>query len=561
MLVGAACLWAPPALASDWSPSERAALRAALEPSAGAARAEPPPLPLPVGESQRPAAVAAVAGPTGRVLIGARSHEDLASLARTVARFAPRPETFASIAVIAADPRSPAALAAALRNDARVAYVEPDRKLRIAADPFDAVDIESGRSYTWAFDAVRAGAAIAAAGGGSRREIAVVDTGADVDHPDLAGRLGARYDTLSGGTGVLDQVGHGTFVAGLLSAVDGNGHGGKGVAGNTTVLPIRASLNGDFTITDLARGIRFAVRRRADVINLSLAGSGFTRSQTRVLDSAFFAGSLPVAASGNQAEAGNPLEFPAAAIGGRRGGRGIGLSVAAVGPDGAPASFSAHNSFVSVAAPGAAPRCRHGVFSALPDRRVPLWDDPGRCARTFRSRGARYGYAQGTSFAAPIAAGIASLVWQVERKLESDQVGDVVARSARQTLGRRRWNEFTGTGTVDGAAAVRLARRYDTTAPRAFARARRTGPGRVEVAIGRTDDRTERRHERAGGVRYSLLVSTRRRGGFRFVVRPRARPFRRTVTLRGSRTHRLAVTACDRNGNCGLKRLGRFGAR
>ena len=561
MLVCLAFLWAPPALASDWSAGERAALRAALEQGVGAARAEPPPLPLPAGERRASVAVAAAAGPTGRVLIGARSHEDLPSLARTVARFGPAPERFDSIAVLAAKPRSPAALATALRADRRVAYVEPDRPLRVAADPFDAVDLETGRPYTWAFDAVRAGDALAAAGGGSRRQIAVVDTGADTSHPDLAGRLGSSYDTASGGGVVTDHVGHGTFVAGLLSAVEGNGHGGKGVAGNTTVLPIRASLNGEFTITDLVRGIRFALRRRADVINLSLAGAGFTRSQTRVLDSAFFAGSLPVAASGNQAEAGNPLEFPAAAIGGLRGRRGIGLSVAAVAPDGTPGSFSAHNPFVSVAAPGAAPRCRHGVFSALPDRTLPLWDGPGRCPRTFRSRGARYGYAQGTSFAAPVAAGIAALVWQVERKLESDQVGDVVARSARQTLGTRRWNEFTGRGTVDGAAAVRLARRYDTTAPRAFARARRRGPRRVGVAIGRTGDRTERGHELAGRVRYSLLASTRRRGGFRFVVRPRSRPFRHTVTLRGRRTHRLAVTACDRNGNCGLRRLGRFRPR
>ena len=505
--------------------------------------------------------MAAATGSNGRVLIGARSQEDLPSLARTVGRFGPRPDTFEEIAVLSAKPRSPAALAAVLRGDRRVAYVEPDRTLRSAADPFDAVDLETGRPYSWAFDAVRADAAIAAAGGGSRRQIAVVDTGADVDHPDLAGRLGARYDTLSRSEVVTDLVGHGTFVAGLLSAVDGNGHGAKGIAGATRVLPVRASLNGEFTITDLVRGIRFALRRRAGVINLSLAGAAFTRSQTRILDSAFFAGSLPVAASGNQAQAGNPLEYPAAAIGGVRGRRGIGLSVAAVGPDGSPASFSAHNRFVSVAAPGAAPRCRHGVFSAIPDRRLPLWDGAGRCARTFRSRGARYAYAQGTSFAAPIAAGIAALVWQVERKLESDQVGDVVARSARQSFGRRRWNEFTGRGVVDGAAAVRLARRYDTTAPRASARARRLAGNRVEVSVRRTRDRTERRHELAAGVRYALLASTRRRGGFRFVVRPRSRPFTETAVLRGRRAHRLAVTACDRNGNCGLKRLGRFGPR
>ena len=152
---------------------------------------------------------------------------------------------------------------------------------------------------------------------------------------------------------MTDIVGHGTFVSGLIAALDGNGRGGKGVAGTTKLVAVRASLDGSFTVSDLISGIEFSIRRGVDVINLSLAGQGFTQTQARAFESAFFNDVLPVAAAGNNAENGNPLEFPAAAIGGRQGGRGIGLSVAATKPDGTVASFSDHNDFVSVAAPGA----------------------------------------------------------------------------------------------------------------------------------------------------------------------------------------------------------------
>ena len=82
---------------------------------------------------------------------------------------------------------------------------------------------------------------------------------------------------------MTDAVGHGTFVTGLIAAVDGNGVGAKGVAGNTQILAIRASANGSFTERDLLRGIDFTLRRGGDVLNLSLAGDGLGRSVGRAL--------------------------------------------------------------------------------------------------------------------------------------------------------------------------------------------------------------------------------------------------------------------------------------
>ena len=62
-----------------------------------------------------------------------------------------------------------------------------------------------------------------------------------MNHPEFTGRIAHTFDTATKGSDVTDKVGHGTFVTGLIAAIDGNGVGGKGVAGNTKVLAIRAS--------------------------------------------------------------------------------------------------------------------------------------------------------------------------------------------------------------------------------------------------------------------------------------------------------------------------------
>jgi subtilisin family serine protease len=565
MLLCAAPLSAASAYAYDGLP-ERQALREALRVRAGSARAGGV-VPLPLPEPRRAGAAAAAPeltriargrGPQ-RILVGARTHSDVAGIARVLERLGSEPETFETIGVLAATVPSGAALVRALGGDPGVAYIERDSRLHVAADPLDSVDPVTGVKYTWFYDEVRAAAALAAAGGGSQRSVAVMDTGLDTGHPEMAGRIAGTYDTDTESADVTDFIGHGTFVTGLIAAIDGNGVGGKGVAGNTLVLAIRASRDGGFNERDLLRGIGFATRRGADVLNLSLAGDGIDRSVVRALGAAFFNDILPVAASGNKgANPRNPVQYPAAVLGGERGAPGIGLSVAATRPDGTVPGFSTHNRFVSLAAPGAGPSgCQHGVLSTLPSQPGTEWDDPRACSRlVLDPSGARFAYGEGTSFAAPIVSGVAALVWQVEPRLASEQVAEVLIRSARQTMGRG-WNQFSGAGILDGEAAAGLARTYDVTSPRARARARRRG-ARVRVRVLSAEDRTESGRELAGRVRYGLLIS--RDGGrdFRTVVTGRSRPFRRTVRLSGRRVNVIVATACDGNGNCGVRRLGRF---
>jgi subtilisin family serine protease len=520
-------------------------------------------LPLP-DRREASASLARVARATGpvRVLVGVREHADLPAVAAELEALGAKPEAFEGIGVLAATAPDGAALAQALGADARVAYVERDVPLPLAADPFDAPDAAvGGLKYTWFYDDVRAAEALVAAGGGSRRSIAVMDTGLDAAHPEFAGRVARTFDTSTRGTDVSDMVGHGTFVTGLIAAIDGNGVGGKGVAGNTRVLAIRGSRSGDFTTRELLRGIDFAIRRGADILNMSLAGnrSPDTPTLARALAFAFLNDVLPVAASGNTGSSGNAVQFPAAVLGGERGQPGIGLSVGATKPDGQPADFSTHNKYVSLAAPGAHDDCTAGVFSTLPAFSGTEWDvvAPGICpSKVFAQGTVRFAYGQGTSFAAPIVSGIAALTWQVEPRLASEQVAEVLIRSARQTVGTG-WNEFTGAGVVDGAAATAMARVYDVIPPRAKGRAGRHG-GRVGVRVAKTRDRTESGHELAGHVTYGLLVS--RDGGRQFdvVVSRRKRPFRKSLRLRGSKANVFVASACDGNGNCDIKRLGRF---
>jgi hypothetical protein len=81
------------------------------------------------------------------------------------------------------------------------------------------------------------------------------------------------------------------------------------------------------------------------------------------------------------------------------------------------------------------------------------------------------------------------------------------------------------------------------------------------VRIARSRDRTQRGDARAGRVRYGLLVSRNAGRTFGFVRNGRRRPFRVNARLRGRRANVFLATACDANGNCGIKRLGRFRRR
>ena len=449
---------------------------------------------------------------------------------------------------------------ASLRDDPRVAYVERDRTLRAAADPFDIIDPLSGPppiKFTWAYDTVRAGEALATIGGGSSRVVSVIDTGLDVNHPEFAGQVARVFDTSSGGADVTDSVGHGTFVSGLISALDGNGIGGKGVAGTTKLLAVRASIDGSFTVGDLISGIEFSIRRGADVINMSLAGQGFTQTQARALEAAFFNDVLPIAAAGNNAENGNPVEFPAAAIGGRAG-RARRRAVC-----------GRHEA-----------RRQRGLL--LEPQRVRERRRAGRQWRGLRVRrvlDSAGEHRNGVGQPAELLAGLQLVrrALRVRRGHElrvSDRLGPRRAglaggAPARVRAGGRGDGALGHRRRLERVHGRRRRRRQERRGHRRDVRRDRSegkgqGPPPRQQGEGhrRADAGPHRPgDELAGRVSYGMLVSRDGGRSYGVIASRRSRPFSKNVKLRGRKRNVLVGTACDGNGNCGVKILGRFKRR
>ena len=214
----------------------------------------------------------------------------------------------------------------------------------------------AGVPYQWQYTATRVGdvpdAVLRAAAG---VKIAVIDTGADVTAPDLAAKAPETYNVFNGSTDVRDLHGHGTFVASIAGGSVSNGEGIAGFGGDAKLLLIQTGrADGSFTDVDEAAAIVYAVNHGAKVINLSIGGIETSVLERKALDYAAAHGVLVVAAAGNEFEAGNPVEYPAALLQpvGSRGRGGIGLSVAATTKNGSRASFSNTGSWISLAAPG-----------------------------------------------------------------------------------------------------------------------------------------------------------------------------------------------------------------
>jgi subtilisin family serine protease len=439
-------------------------------------------------------------------------------------------------------------------RDPRVAWIEPSRTRSLFMASAPDVDPFTSRPFDWAADGVAAPEDLVTAGG---PPVAVVDSGADVAHPDLAGRIGPTYDTLTNGTVVKDLVGHGTFVAGLISAIDGNGIGSRGVAGATSVLPIRVTTTGvQIKSADIAEGIVRAVDAGAGVINLSLGGPALSEVERTALDYAAAQDVLVVAAAGNTFQVvtpvPNPPQYPAAAIGGFRGSWSTGLSVAATDPLGRHARFSTANDFVSVAAPGSGlGGCGDGVFSAIPANPTTLWDNGSTtsCTRvvdSFGAAGGRYGYAEGTSFAAPLVAGAAALVRGANPDLSAEQTADVIRRSAHQTIGTG-WNRETGAGVLDVGTALHLATVYDTLDPEP-ALVVTPGAGTLTVSLAGRDAASPQAI--AAGIASYGLESSSDGVTYSGTIAPRPAPIRLEEAPPAGQPRWYRGTLCDVNHNC-----------
>jgi subtilisin family serine protease len=309
----------------------------------------------------------------------------------------------------------------------------------------------------------------------ARVKIAVIDSGADLRAPDIRDKAPRTWSVLSRSHRVRDVLGHGTFVSSLAAGSVTNGVGVSGFGGDAKLLVVKA-IEPDGYVTDVeeAAGIVYAVRHGAKIINLSIGGDQSSRIEHRAIHFAARHGVLVVAAAGNDFEEANMPQYPAVLLQplGSNGRGGIGLAVGATQMDGTRADFSNTGSYLSLAAPGLNVFAAESADSDWPRAEVP-WASPGE-----------YGWASGTSFAAPEVAGVAALVWAANSRLTSRQVAEVLKRSAAGGT----WNEELGWGRLDASAAVQLALATHGV------KARRATPRRVAIrSRGRATPRRPRR--------------------------------------------------------------------
>ncbi|HEV2373318.1 MAG TPA: S8 family serine peptidase [Streptosporangiaceae bacterium] len=279
--------------------------------------------------------------------------------------------------------------------------------------------------------------------------VGVLDTGVGRGVPDLTGsvRYGPDFTRGINPPGYHPPHLHGTFIASLIAA-HGSGPGDSGgvigVAPAARVLSVRVLPDDSepgFALYNsgaqfdgaVAKGIRYAVRRGVGVINMSLGSAAPTRATQAALGYAVSRGVVVVAAAGNNGSRGrrfSPYSYPASYPGV--------ISVAALTPHGARASFSEQNASVLVAAPGV------GIVGAGPN--------------------GSYLRADGTSPASAFVAGVAALIRSVDPRLSPALVTQAIITSTRHHPPRG-YSPATGFGEVDAVAALRAAAVLAATRP------------------------------------------------------------------------------------------------
>jgi thermitase len=341
-------------------------------------------------------------------------------------------------------PQAGLALLEHLRQRSDVEFAEFDSKVQVFMqpdDPYFSASFASshyGSVSQWGTQAVSAPAAWDITTGSQSVVIAIVDTGIDSSHPDLASKVVGEYSVI--GKSARDGFGHGTHVAGIAAAATNNDIGIAGMCPNCSILSVKVlDDKGSGYLSDVASGITYAAAHGARVINLSLGGSTVSQTMRSALAYAVANNALPVCAAGNSSSATAPEPAYWYDC----------LSVIATDQNGAKASFSNYGVVDDVSAPGVA------ILSTMPTYAV-----------TLNSYGYlnNYDALSGTSMATPAVAGIAGLVLSRNPNLSPVQVRGIIEAAAGDGAN---WTPGLAFGVVNAAKAVSLAIRSDNIAPTA----------------------------------------------------------------------------------------------
>jgi thermitase len=244
--------------------------------------------------------------------------------------------------------------------------------------------------------------------------VAVIDSGIDYTHPDLAANYVGGYNFVSADGNPMDDHGHGTHVSGTIAAALDNptgdpaaAEGVVGVAPNARILAYKVC-SADGACSDFAveQALARAITDGAKVINMSLGGPEYSQSLDDAVQDAWNAGLVIVAAAGNN---GTTAPFYPAGLDNV-------ISVAAFDEDDRRPAFSNYGSTVDISAPG------NVIMSAYPMAACPASAVPGNSGC--------YTWLSGTSMAAPHVSGAAALVWSRSDVTNNQQVVDILLGSA-----------------------------------------------------------------------------------------------------------------------------------
>jgi thermitase len=266
----------------------------------------------------------------------------------------------------------------------------------------------------WHLPKISAPAAWSVTTGSTGIIIAIADTGVDSSHPDLVAKVVAGWNVNDNNSDTRDVYGHGTKVAGTTAAATNNGLGVASIAWNCWIMPVRVSLtNGSAYDSTIAGGIIWAADHGARVVNVSykVTGSSTVSSAAKYL---YNKGGVVTISAGNYSTFESIPNDPYI------------ITVGATDPSDLLYSFSNTGTAIDLVAPG--------------------------CVTT-TTNGGGYAGACGTSFSAPVVAGVAALVLSANPNLSASQVTNILQSSA-DDLGSNGWDTTFGFGRVNAARAV-----------------------------------------------------------------------------------------------------------
>lgn len=265
--------------------------------------------------------------------------------------------------------------------------------------------------------------------GNNKVKIAIIDSGIDLNHPDLKSKIITGMNIVDPSKKPMDDNGHGTHVAGIAAAATDNRIGVAGIAPDCQLMPIKVLKNGRGTDIDIAEGIIWAAKKGADVANLSIGLYTKSTALERAVKYGLSKNMVIVSSAGNDSKS-SKIHLPSMI-------KGV-IEVSATNQRDKLASFSNYAQQISVAAPG------DKIYSTMPTYTVELTSEAGKT----------YGVLSGTSMASPIVAGLAALIKSEDKSMSPKEVKELIEKTSSD-LGKKGYDEYYGYGRIDAYEALK----------------------------------------------------------------------------------------------------------